>query len=220
MELSDKQSTPKKPPMSLLNIREMYKERMSSDYKEEFIWRLGGDRPHPWKDFRLSNPLSHNPDDYCYLVHAIRPYEYEDPNNAIEYFLKKPAISMSLVSNRLAKTFYRVGFILSVPSTNIVAARPHDSACAILNGDTSEREFQDAIKEANDIWGVFSPDELLLFSQVEISCNEVYAITGFKYSTLSKVNICGVFMDRSSDEVITNLANGLGAQLSVPLVTI
>ena len=216
MEFSDKA----RPTQDLEELKREYGAKMSKDYSSKTEWRFGSEKPHPWVGFKTTDPSHHKSSDFAYLVHAIRPYEYEHPNKPIEYFLKKPIVSMSLVFNGNSEAFYRVGFILSVPSGNIVAARPHDIAGFISKENTTEEQFNKAIQEATEIWGVWSPEDLKRFSKIENKYNEVYAISGYRYSTKPKIKISGIFVNRDSRKDIYDLAKSIQSELKVPMVKI
>ena len=163
----------------------------------------------------------HLAEKFQYLVHGIRPYEHLDPQALITYFQNKAAIPMSLIFNNYRETFYNVGFILDVPPENIVAARPRSISTGILKDEALYTEFRETVNEANNLWGVFSPEDLIKYSKLKKNTqNEVYAITGYKYSNLPKVKINGVFLKRDSGRKISQLAQTLGSNLSVPIITI
>lgn len=202
------------------NLSEAYQNKLIEDFTKKTAWRFGSDQSHPWKDFTTSNPHHHDPQNYRYFIHAVRTF-IQDPEALVNSFLSKPAASLSLVWNGNHRTFYRVGFVLDVPPSHIVAARPSDLAGGILDSDSSELDFKKAIAKANDIWGVWTPDEILQFSPLERNHNEVYAVTGFKYvSDQPKIKITGVFFDGYEYKRMSDLAQKIGSYLQLPVVTL
>lgn len=212
------------PDSELQKLQGEYEEKRLKDYESKVAWRFGSERPHPWIDFQTTDPKQHNPHNYRYLVHAVRPYDYLKPKELIEHYYKKPTVSMSLITNDTSKTFYKAGLILKVPPSNIVSARPHGSAAAILNGKSTEDEFKKAISEVDDIWGVWSPEDLIRFTNVDrsgnLNGNEVYAITGYKYSDLPKIEIVGVFYRQGKPKPTESIeiAREFTRLLNVPIV--
>ena len=94
----------------------------------------------------LTNPRSHDPDNFCYIVHAVNPHsalsgnymggEESDPMQDIDLLRtphlisRKKKISASIVSDEHMETFGKVFFILDVPWGNILDMAPEDEAIA------------------------------------------------------------------------------------------
>mgnify|MGYP001605367087 FL=1 len=213
------------PDNELQRLQGEYEEKRQKDHESKVAWRIGSERPHPWIDFQTTDPKQHNSHNYRYLVHAVRPYDYLKPKELVKYFYQKPTVSMSLITNDISETFYKAGFILKVPPGNIVSARPHGSAAAILNDKSTQEEFKRAILEANDIWGVWSPEDLIRYTRIDrsgnLNGNEVYAITGYEYSSLPKIEIAGVFYQSKAKPKPTEsieIAKEFTRLLNVPMV--
>jgi len=199
-------------------LQQQYQQITHEDYLHKTLWRSPADGPHPWSDFRLTDPKKHG-SNFQYLIHAVRPYENIDPSVFVEHFFQKPTVSMSLIKDSQLDTFYNIGFILDVPCENIVAARPHDLAGAILNGKSTSTEYLAAIKEVNDIWGVFSPEDIFKYLPVSGgNYSEVYAKTGYKYSTDGKIKIMGIYQNKPGLEFMKNLTHKWSSILSVPII--
>jgi len=96
----------------------------------------------------LTDPKSHDPDNFCYIVHAVNPasptlliayiheageFEPEQNINLLCYpylISAKKKISASIVSNEHMKPFGKVFFILDVPWGNILDMDYEDRAIA------------------------------------------------------------------------------------------
>jgi hypothetical protein len=94
-----------------------------------------------WFSGRFSNPKSHDPRRFLYVVHAVR----EDHAGVLNFLRNSSAspeylISASVVNERKSYTFGRVGFILEVPPENIVSTSPQDTAI-INNWVTDSPDF-------------------------------------------------------------------------------
>jgi hypothetical protein len=201
-------------------LEEAYHNILLKDLREKTLWRIGSKLPHPWLGFKTTDPNQHIKQNHRYIVHAIRMYDHKNVGESINKFMAKPAISTSLIFNGHNETFYKVGLILDVPSENIVAARPCGISGAILNGDSTEADFRAAVQEADNAWGVMPPQHIMAFAKIVRSLNEVYAITGFRYSAKSPIKIIGIFVDKSGHELPEHFANNLESILHVPIVRI
>ncbi len=94
----------------------------------------------------LTDPRSHDPGNFCYIVHAVNPYSAQlgnymggeefDPMQDIDllrtphFISRKKKISVSIVSDEHMKTFGNVFFILDVPWSNILDMAPEDEQIA------------------------------------------------------------------------------------------
>lgn len=209
--------------LKIARLRRRYDEAILEENLDRRFWRSEADGPHPWTGFVPTDPAHHNPRDFIYLVHGIRPYRFPNPQTAIDRFSHKPTVSMSLIFPCHRETFYRFGFILDVPPTNIVCARPRDSATAILDDESTQDDVNNAIAEAIEAWGVLSPEELCQFSIAEgfeiggQKHNEVYALTGFNGCPVPTVGISGVFT-RNCEPDYRRIAREWSRMLEVPLV--
>ena len=203
--------------MSLSELTE-YRARGINDLRNKTSWRDPSYGNHPWSGFQCTDPHRHDRSNFAYFVHAIRPIDYSDPMEPIEHFLGKPAASISFIFNGHTATLYGIGLILDVPCENIVSARPGDIGSRILDGTATETEFLAAIKSSNDMYGVWPPEDLKRYAPVEREKNELYAITGFKYSDRRRMTIIGVFSDDTVSSFFSNFAYAWSIQLHVPIV--
>lgn len=188
----------------------------------ESAWRSDDDGKHPWIGFKTSDPKHHDPADFIYFVHAIKPNRDRSYDKVLDYFLMKPTISTSLIFSRHADTFWATGFILDIPPENIISVTVTDGSTDVFDENTTKQQYLESVQATRKIWGIAAPEQIMHLSPAHEAFNEIYAKTGFKFEPAEsrKVGIKGIFVRPTASAAALEWARKTSATLDVPLVSI
>lgn len=189
-----------------------------------------------WSSENFTNPKNHNPENYRYIIHSTgfswRPikqiYEFlRNPTMAPEYIL-----SVSVVDHlRMTEPYGSlVGFILKVPSENIIAAHTQDMS--VVNGWKNQL-YENGGHVLLDHFGIKTriDYERLLFKKFGLKEPKVIAnppadaINPHNEVAISKVgangrpiNVIGIFIMQDSPLELIQKYTELAAENSLPIV--
>lgn len=161
------------------------------------------ERRFSWAPLALSDPMRHDSSSYRYLIHTINNFGIRYTATSSFHFIGNTVannpcatISTSLVNQQKRAMFGTMGFILRVPSENILFTSPQDIGSPNLytNIDpvkfhTELRRFQSRSKHLQFL----TPDEVLTDSD-ENRWNEVLV----QAKVHEAVQIVGIFISNSN----------------------
>lgn len=193
-------------------------------------------KPTPEEFYReLTDPNNHDPDNYCYIIHALNSYAQValtifaienkgyDPAQSIELLEEperipeKKLISTSIISNGHNATWGSAFFILDVPWDNFVSMSPSDSATSIVRPDAVLAHAQAPYTTPSKLI------EQTKMVSMGSSYNEV-VVTGNKAGKKVRIKGIGLKLTDTGERIIEPQEAGrmreIAMQMHLPLVEI
>ncbi len=154
--------------------------------------------PNRSANWDMTDPATHNPKDFRYIVHALssstwaKSFESEEAKQQFtegyagnplaqpEEFAAKTYISCSVINQNHTSTWSPAGLILDVPPSNIRSAWKEDGTTFVkANGaddyDTNLPDATEVLKNsAKDMW-----NEVLICGKHEVTGNAIHIAGGF-----------------------------------------
>lgn len=181
-----------------------------------------------WAPSEFSNPHTHNPQSYRYLVHTIdingSQFSAESSFQFIENVVGRrecATYSASLIDQDKRGTFGRIGFILEVPEANILLAKNSDMGSVSLSTNEDPKKFNDTLNWYLKVVGTLPKPEALL----KLTSSQVYNEVLVEGKVARGIKIIGVFIksgtenDPTRSKLIKQIAN-VAATRSLPIVVI
>lgn len=177
-----------------------------------------------WDESHFTAPNRHNPKNFTYIIHTVDHELQRSLEETMNYILNRTAaspcstISTSVINQEKQGAFGEIGFILSVPSENILAAKSGDLYSKVLGDNRDPQVFHSSMIElVNRVGQLISLDQLIEESQARVY-NEVL-VQGRVRKPLSIIGIIAMHPQMGfSNESRYREAPLLAKKLNIPFI--